>query len=110
GSTFRTSAPISARSWVAYGPGRQMVRSSTRIPSSCDTPSARPIVAESPGCQLAQRLRPDLGVGGERELRLAHEQHPSGDLVRGQPTPQKAAHLLFADVGAVVGDGADHDL
>src|SRR5438552_9305956 len=98
GSTFRTSAPISARSWVAYGPGRQMVRSRTRIPLSCDTASAPPGVAEAPGCQLAQRLRPDLGVGGERELRLAHEQDPSGDLVPGQPAPQEAAHVVFAHV------------
>src|SRR5262249_40000940 len=34
GSTFSTSAPCSASSWVAYGPGRQMVRSRTRRPSS----------------------------------------------------------------------------
>ena len=33
GSTLSTSAPCSASSWVAYGPGRQIVRSRTRSPA-----------------------------------------------------------------------------
>src|SRR3989442_14714559 len=39
GSTFNTSAPSSARSWVAYGPGRQIVKSRTRSPSSSPSTS-----------------------------------------------------------------------
>src|SRR5205807_7063007 len=46
GSILSTSAPSSASSWVAYGPGRQIVRSSTRIPASspfaADTGSVPP--------------------------------------------------------------------
>src|SRR2546427_6427128 len=45
GSILRTSAPISARSCVAYGPGRQIVRSRTRSPASSPPPAATPCSA-----------------------------------------------------------------
>src|SRR5207237_8260432 len=56
GSTFNTSAPSSARSWVAYGPGRQIVKSRIRSPSSRPTASGREVAA---GEELDGVLHPD---------------------------------------------------
>ena len=113
-STLMTSAPISASSFVAYGPAHIMVRSATRMPSSgrffmAAVPSShsfddrgrcpRPVRAGGRG-----GCHPRPGERSSRHRRHAGrrlDRRPRGRARPGWPTPSRSAGVSATPIGTL---------